>query len=422
MDPAVPESASDFYETPNLERLAREGMTFSNAYAPASVCSPSRVSILTGKSPAQVHMTDAIPKIGRVASSDRDWISPESRRNIDTADVTIAEWIKAADPRYRTAFFGKWHVKGGGPGEHGFDRVERPRHDDPSNPNDPKQIDVITYGATDFMREQVQAGRPFFVQLAHHAVHWPIRSRPETLEHFQAKPRGRRHKHPGYAAMTADLDAGIGRLLDSIEELGITDRTWIFYVSDNGASDDPNAEANLPLAGGKASLFEGGIRVPMFVRGPGVGPGTRSAVPVIGYDLLPTIAELVASDVALPDGVEGGSLLPLLKGGGSGSVLRPREGLVFHFPHHRHDRNSGLQSAIRVGRYKLIRFYSTETVRLFDLSKDLAEKTDLSELLPERTRKLSAQLHVHLEAIGARLPVRNRRRPTKASPGLDRTD
>ena len=412
LDDRVPDSRSDFYHTPALERLASEGMRFSNAYAPHPNCSPTRVSIQTGKSPAQMHMTDIIGRNQGVLYEDNRLIPPQHISDIPAAELTIAELIKAARPEYSTGHFGKWHLGGGGPGEHGYDESDGPtanREGNVPEPN-PKRIFGVTQRASAFMTDHAAAGQPFFLQISHYAVHLRIHALASTIEKYQSLVPGPRHNHPGHAAMTKNLDTGIGMVLEKIDELGIGDNTYVIMTSDNGSYLKAGATpvtTNLPLAGQKASVWEGGIRVPMFVRGPGIAPGSICHVPVIGWDLYPTIRDLLGIETPLPEGVEGGSLRELLKHNGAGRVARPREELVWHFPHYQHKKGTKPQSAIRLGDYKLIEFYETGEVRLFDLAGDLGETRDLSAEMPEKAAEMHARLRAYLAAIDAPMPAVN---------------
>lgn len=411
-DDGVADSRSDFYQTPALERLASEGMRFSNAYAPHPNCSPTRLSIQTGKSPALMRMTDIIGRTKGIFYEDNRLIPPQHINDIPAAELTIAELIKAARPEYVTGHFGKWHLGGGGPGQHGYDEHDGEtgnREGNQPDPN-PKRIFGVTKRANDFMRSHAAAGDPFFLQVSHYAVHLGIHALASTVGKYESLSPGSRHNHPGHAAMTENLDTGIGMVLDTIDDLGIGDNTYVIMTSDNGSylkAGATQVTTNLPLAGQKASLWEGGIRVPMIVRGPGVAAGSICQVPVIGWDIYPTIRDLLGIDTPLPDGVEGGSMRELLESGGTGAVARPREELVWHFPHYQHAKGTKPQSAIRLGDYKLIKFYETGEVRLYDLAGDLGETRDLSAELPDKAAELDTRLSEYLDAINAPMPVVN---------------
>ena len=285
MDPANQDSKSDFYLTPRLDSFATESMRFSSAYSSGPNCSPSRISLLTGKSPARLHFTD-IPRqrsLRRRSRENNNLLTPVSRININSDEETIPELLKQTHEGYVAAHFGKWHIGGGGPGSHGFDVHDGDTcNRDGNGPglSGPKDLQGITERAIKFMDDQVAAGAPFYLQLSHYAVHLTADSYPETRDRVAGRSPGEDHTNPDYAAMTEDLDTSFGEILDEIERLGIADRTFVFYMSDNGATLQHDVTTNAPLAFGKTTLFEGGIRVPLFVRGPGITPGSSTPEPV----------------------------------------------------------------------------------------------------------------------------------------------
>jgi len=398
MAPDVAGGGKDGFRTPNLERLAAAGMRFSAAYAPAPVCSPSRISLQTGMSPARLHWTKAAPR-----EAGRRLLEPQNIRDIPESLTTIAELLREAG--YATAHYGKWHIGGGGPGAHGYDE-----HDgDTGNEHafrftDPNPVDIFGMAdrAAAFMERSRDAGKPFFIQLSWNALHAPENARRATLESYGASGDDV-DKRTATLAITADLDEGVGRVLEAIERLDLGRKTFVLYLSDNGSG---GGGRNATLSGGKGTLWEGGIRVPLIVRGPGVAPGSWCHVPVIGYDLLPTLcdwADVAPAKRAVT--LDGGSIAPLLAHDGHGVVRRPREELVFHFPHYQG--GEGPHSAIRLGDMKLIHFHETDTSRLFDLSRDRGERVDLAERDPDAARRLRTLLDEHLVASNAQMPARN---------------
>jgi len=398
MHDGIPASKSDFYCTPNLERLASQGMRFAAAYAPAPVCSPTRCSLQTGKSPAQLHWTKAAPVMTR--EDGYGLIPPRIERSLPSREVTIAEMLKRTG--YATAHFGKWHLRGGGPGRHGYDVHDGDTSNrDAAGSGDPNPADIfgITRRCNTFMQRHVEAGTPFYVQLSHHALHCPEQSLRSTQTKYEQRPRGRMHHRVEIAAMTEDLDTSVGLVLDQIAQLGIAENTYVIYMSDNGAGGRGG-----PVSGGKGSLWEGGIRVPLIIRGPGVRPGACCPTRVVGFDLFPTFCELAGIREPLPDEIEGGSIVGLFASG-KGEVKRPREEVVFHFPHYQ--ARNGPHSAILFGEHKLIRFYETNEVRLFDLSHDLGETRDLAKKVPQKAAQLGARLSQYLRDIGAQMPKPN---------------
>lgn len=406
MHPNLGSSKSDYYRTPNLERLAKNGMRFSYAYAPGPMCSPSRASFQTGKSPAQLRMTN----IGRYrpAPDSQRLLLPKHSMNLPTNETTIGEMLGSAG--YATAWFGKWHLGGSrGPGAHGYDVHDGATgnsNGDTQDPENPKDIFGVTNRGMAFMEKSTKAGKPFYLQLWHYAVHAPFQSREATAAAYRKRPAGRIHRSAPFAAMTEDLDASVGMVLDKLEELSIADNTYIFYMSDHGSG---NRSSNAPLRQGKGTLWEGGLRVPLIVYGPGVKMGAFCQEPTVGWDLFPTFCELAGVKRRLPKGVEGTSLKPLLSTG-IGDLKRDHEGIAFHFPHYaqrtRGSTGSPL-STMLLDNYKLVKLYETNQLLLFNLEKDLGEERDLSNRQPEKTRMMHQLLQNYLRSVDAGIPVAN---------------
>jgi arylsulfatase A len=398
MHPEMPGSKGEIFHTPNLERLASQGMRFSSAYAPAPVCSPTRISIQTGKSPAQLHWTKAAP-----AETGRKLIEPRLIKDLSKDEVTIGELLKGAG--YATAHYGKWHIAGGGPGDHGYDE-----HDgNTGNENafkftDPNPVDVFGMAerAAKFMDKCQRANKPFYIQLSWNALHAAELANKATLAKYE-KLSTNNAKQAATAAITEDLDSGVGKVLEAVERLGITSNTYIVYMSDNGSGGGGRRGG---LSGGKGSVWEGGIRVPLIVQGPGVSANSCCHVPVVGYDWLPTFCALAGiAAMELPKGIEGGDITSLLQNRGEGAVKRVREELVFHFPHYQSD--DGPSSAIRLGNLKLIHFYDDDRIAVFDLAKDISERNNLAQQMPQEARMLKGRLDQYLTAINAQLPTPN---------------
>lgn len=411
MDPNVPGSRSDYHRTPNLERLAREGMRFTDAYAPHPNCSPTRLAIQTSKSPAQLRMTDIIGRGSGRYYEGLPMIPPQHIDHIPHAETTIAELLAAHRPGYVKGHFGKWHLGGGGPGRHGYDEHSgaTSNREGRSPAPDPKRTVSVTTRAIDFLRHRKQADEPFFLQVSYYAIHLAVFAFDETIRDFEGRPKGERHNHAAHAAMTHETDAAVGRLLEALDELELADDTYVIFTSDNGSYHHSGSErimTNAPLRGQKASIWEGGIRVPLFVRGPGVQAGAVSRVPVTGMDFYPTIAELLGVRAELPRRIEGGSLAQLLRNGGEGAVRRWRSELVWHFPHYQTDKGSTPSSAIRSGNWKLIKLYEPQEVKLFDLAEDIGETQDAAERNPQVARRLEQRLQAYLEEIDASMAVR----------------
>jgi len=422
------DAKSDYFLTPNLERLANQGMRFSQGYAPAALCCPTRRSLQFGQTPARQGSE-------RFAAD----YPPGNDR------LSMARMLKAVNSNYAAAHFGKWDHRTDLLPEHvGYDESDGNTGNRNGNEGsnfdkqekwilhkelaDPKRIFSITERANSFMERQVRAGRPFYVQISHYAVHVDMQTRAETLRKHEKRSKGTIHRIPAFAGMTEDLDTGIGKVLAKLDELGIADSTYVFYMADNGAVPwiPPNKTKhfanpasledfgrNHPLRSGKWTLFEGGVRVPFIVRGPGVEPGSFSDVPVVGWDILPTIADLAGYRERLPDDLDGVSFRGLLEHGGRGNVNRAFDGLVFHRystgePH----------SAIRVGDYKLIKFWKrpirigsfsmtsskkSGKMLLFNLKDDIGETRNIADDMPQKTQELHEKLMAYLRSVDSEI-------------------
>ena len=431
MDRRVPRSVSDLYLTPNLERLAAEGMRFSNAYAPAPNCSPTRMSIQTGKTAARLGATDIIDVVpnvqGRPAMPgfyanfyvNKPLLVPLPISDIPDEEVTIAEYLKQHDPDYATGHFGKWHMGGGSPDRHGYDAHHGITTNSPgmSGMPDPKRTAEVTDDGLAFIEEQVAAQRPFFAQFSYYAVHTPVLAMPETIDRFREMD-SRQHTNTFYAAMTAELDDGVGRILDRLDELGIAEDTYVIFTSDNGGEIVGGVTNNGPLARGKTHVWEGGIRVPLFVRGPGIAEGSESHVPAIGYDFFPTIADWVGASIPLPEDQDGGSLHDVLSNGGAGSVERGTEALIWYYGAYRNLKHVAPQTAMRKGNYKLVWELDSQRTYLFDLDGDLGETNDLSRFRPDIADAMFGELKGYLESVGTKMPTPNPDYDPSKDPGL----
>ncbi|MBS1797047.1 MAG: sulfatase [Acidobacteria bacterium] len=410
MDELIAASKSSFYRTPNIENFARQGMRFANGYAASPRCTPSRASLFTGKTPALLKMT-FVNMGGNTKRGDEDaettgnykLLSPRPTIELPASETTIGELLKSAG--YRTAHFGKWHVGRTDPAKHGFDESDGPTNnggpDNVPNPN-PKEAFGMTERGIAFMTKQVRAGNPFYLQISHYGGRRAEDARPETYAAALKRLNGDA-RDAGDAAVVEDLDETIGTLLKKIDELGIAADTYVVYTADHGS---PGQRANEPLRGGKGTLWEGGIRVPFIVRGPGIKANTYAHERVMAFDLLPTFAELAGVEKPLPDGVEGGSFAGILLGGGKGGVRRKREELVFHFPHYDNG-NDGPATAIILGNLVAIKTYETGKLDLYDLEKDIGERRDLSDKLPDKAAEMERRMNAYLKEIGAQMPQPN---------------
>lgn len=401
IDTELPNSKSSIYQTPELEKLAAAGMRFTNAYAPGPMCSPSRAGILTGKTPAEVQMTTPG---GGGRTQDYQKLAGGSKDSSLSTDLdTIPKSLKSVG--YATAHLGKWHIGRTGPGAYGYDVHDGFTGNEPpdSSPDNPKDIFGINQRAFDFMEQQSQSHKPFYLQLSHYAVHSPIEARESSKARFKDLPSSGRIDTAGFAAMTYDIDDSIGQLRAKIKALGIADNTYLIVMSDNGGTGGgPRRNSDGPLNAGKGSLLEGGIRIPFFAEGPGIVAGTVSRESITGCDLFPTFCDWAGVDI--PEGLEGASIAPLLSGQVSELSERP---LLFHYPHYGQGPRQKPQSALILGDYKILYDWESQKAQLFDLSNDLAEKDDLATQMPEKTTELLNLLYQHLKKIDASLPTPN---------------
>jgi arylsulfatase A-like enzyme len=403
-------SGSDLYETPNVDRLAREGLTFTNAYSACTVCSPTRAALMTGKYPARLHVTDWIPGTKR---ANPKLLIPDWIQYLPREEVTVATALKEAG--YATGHFGKWHLgnkQQGWPDRHGFDlNVAGYEAGQPPSYFSPYKIPTLSDGPpgeylTDRLADEalrfVEANkdRPFFLYFPHYAVHTPLQAKKELTEHYREKLRpGLRHTNPTYAAMIASTDEAVGRVLGKLADLGLTDRTVVVFTSDNGGL--LRSTSNVPLRAGKGSSYEGGVRVPAIVKWPGVTrPGGVCDEPVITPDLYPTLLELAGAKGNAVDGV---SLVPLLK---DPAAKLQREAIYWHYPHY-HPGGATPYGAVRARDWKLIEFYEDWHVELYNLKDDVGEKHDLARDMPEKAAELRERLHGWRKAVGAQMPTPN---------------
>ncbi len=397
MHPEIDFSSHKVIETPNIAKLAEQGMRFSAAYSPAPACSPTRISLQTGKSPAQANWTKAAP-----VKTPRDGfklIPPTCRKNIEEEELTIGEVLQKVG--YRTAHFGKWHLQGGGPQNHGYHVSDGDTGNRDAEPHmDPNPVDIFEMGrrAMSFMQKSQSIKQPFYIQMSYHALHYPQNATKAMIQKYEGLLPHGNEKEIGRAAISEDLDRGIGELLAKLDALGLSQNTYVIYMSDNGAG-----TKGVGLKGGKGDAWEGGIRVPMIVRGPEIQPGSWCHERVVGFDWFPTLCRLAGIKHPFPPQIEGGSIIHLLQGR-QGAVKRLRDELVFHFPHYQGD---SPHTALFLGKHKLLRFYENESLHLFDMSKDILESNNLAKENPELANLLLKKMEVHLKSIGAKLPEAN---------------
>lgn len=407
--------------TPNIDKLSTQGMRFTDGYAAAPVCSPTRAAVLTGLSPARLKITNHIPHQERFTPKGAKLLPAEMLDHLPTEHVTVAERLKAAG--YATGFFGKWHLAGSRipkkqgqgdlrfyPERQGFDinfggtAMGGPfsffdpynLHNLPSKKKGQYMPDRFADEVIQFMT--VNRKKPFLAFLWNYTVHWPMEA-PQPLIDKYKKRTDLGRLDPRYAAMIEAMDNSMGRILDSLDELKLSDNTVVIFTSDNGAF---GGVADMkPLRAAKGYLYEGGIRVPLIVRWPGVvKPGTLCNEPVISMDFFPTMLDAAGLHADKGRPLDGESLIPLLKLKGTLS----REAIYFHYPNYAFHQDNRLGSAIRQGDFKLIERFDDGSVELYNLRDDIGETTNLADRMPDRTAHLLAKLKTWRKASGAAMP------------------
>jgi len=434
---------SDLHETPNIDRLARQGMRFTDAYAAAPVCTPTRASIMTGKHPARLHMTtwyenSANPPLNRRL------IPPVTQSDMPLEQVTIAEVLKKAG--YFTAHIGKWHLGDAAhyPETQGFNvniggtfwgaptTFFFPYSGSGRFGKEFRYVPHLEFGAegeylTDRLTDEAirvldkVKDKPFFLNLWHHTVHTPIEGKPELVEHYKKKVKpDMHHQNYEYAAMVHSLDENVGRILARLSELGIADRTIVIFSSDNGGfiNEDrtKSVTSNYPLRSGKGSLYEGGIRVPLIVQWPGVTKAAGVCTqPVSSIDFYPTILDITAlgGDPQHNADMDGLSLVSLLK---DPTARLKRKALYWHYPHY-YPTTSPV-SSIRQDDWKLIEYFEDEPcptdespsrrdVELYNLKTDIGEQNNLAETMPQKADELRQSLRAWRKTVDAQMPTPN---------------
>ncbi len=424
---------SDFFETPNIDRFARKSLRFTQAYAAAAICSPTRAAIMTGKSPARLDMTIWHEGAMQGGPKKRRLLAAKAQPNLPREEVTLAELFKKQN--YFTAHIGKWHLGRAAyyPETQGYDvniggtYWGAPAtffwpYRGPWSENDPELRyvpvgpgqpgDYLTDELTDHALQiiQQQKARPFFLNLWFHTVHTPIEGKPALVKHFKEKEPGKIHSHPEYAAMVASMDENVGRVLRALDELKLADNTVVILTSDNGGVDFKTSKSgniaptqNAPFRSGKGTLYEGGIRVPLMIRWPGlIKPGTECGEMVTSQDFFPTLAEGFGhKKVDLPEH-DGVSLLPQLR---DPKTRLTRKTLYWHYPHYYPRMTPG--SAVRDGNWKLIHYYEDDRMELFNLGEDPGETKDLAATQSDQVRDLRAKLNNWRKSTDAKAPVPN---------------
>lgn len=432
----VGHNGSTFYETPHIDALAESGMRFTHGYAAASICSPTRASIMTGRHPVRVDITDWIP--GKRVK-DQKFLQVEDRDNLGLDEVTIAEALK--EHGYQTFFAGKWHLGGEGhlPTDQGFDvnvgggtagsppgGYYPPWRYDSLKPNhdDEHLSENLTQASLRFL-ESRDPSEPFLLYLSYYSVHTPIQPYKNRVAHFREKAKEANasgltaadpieehdglsraaQDNPEYASMVAAVDRSVGVLLERLGQLGLSENTVVVFFSDNGGlctKAKPGPTSNLPLRSGKGWLYEGGIREPAIIRAPGVTEaGSVSSTPILSTDFFPTLLELAGLPSRPELHADGQSLVPILRG-----EETPPRTLYWHYPHY-HGSTWKPGAAIRDGDWKLIEFYHDDKVELYNLAEDPGEHDDLAAVHPEKTNELLDELHAWQNDIDAKMPRPN---------------
>lgn len=426
---------NSYHQTPNINQLALDGMLFTNAYAAAAICSPTRAALLTGKAPARTGITDwirarfqggVIPKdkkyhLEYVGDSSLKLLTPSNPLWMELQELTLAELLKSNG--YTTCHVGKWHLgtEDWYPEKQGFDYNyggtdygEPPSYFDPYYRNEqapgittlpPRKKgeyleDRLADESINFIR--THRDKPFFLNLWNYAVHIPIQGKPELLKKYEEKTEAK-YKSAAYAALVESVDETVGKIVATLKELKLENNTLIVFTSDNGGLERNDATDNDPLRAGKGYPYEGGIRIPLIVKWPGkIKPSSRTSTSVISYDWFPTLAAIAGIDISNLRQVDGKNLNPLLQG----KKALNRNTLYWHFPHYREEIITPY-SIIREGNLKLIKWYEGNRFELYDLDKDLSEAIDLSEKMPLKVKQLNKKLDSWLRSVNAKLPVAN---------------
>ena len=399
----------DFIQTPGLDRLADLGARYTVAYAPTPTCTGSRMSIQHGQSSARMQYRNVF-----------DVLSPIQRPNGYADEITIAEMLKAAGRGYITAMFGKGSGPMGRADESGYDVTDEntpagngnghgiywnPNTKEPFPEDDPKRLHSLRKDSVAFINEY--AGKqPFYMMVSHYAPHIPSMCTDEAFERNKARwiaegrdtkdiesPKSSVNKAITYAAMIEEMDMTVGGIIDALKAKGELDNTYIIFTSDNGGGyaerrevNGINERFNGPLQGGKRSMWEGGLRVPTLISGPGIEPGSECHVPIVQWDLLATFHDLSGSQAPLPENNDGGSLRDVFEEGNTGTVERAAPGIIHHYTCHYHPPIS----SIVIGDYKLMKHLVSGEYKLFNIQKDYAEESNLAAQMPEKVASMDA--------------------------------
>jgi arylsulfatase A len=385
------------HHTPNLDRLAQQGMRFTSAYCAQPICSPSRAAILTGKAPARLHLTTYLP--GRPDCVSQRVLHPEIEMQVPLGEKMLPQYFKEAG--YVTAAIGKWHVggQGFGPLEHGFDVYHAGQANTRPSPTEGGKGE---YDLTAFAEQFIEANqdRPFLVYLAHNAPHIPYDAQKFRIENSA------RAFEPVYAGVIETIDDTVGRLLAKLDALKLADKTIVIFTSDNGGlhvpeGPHPKVTHNTPYRAGKGFVYEGGLRIPLIVRWPGhVSAGTVVDDPVINTDWVPTLLDLAGQP--LPSGLDGLSLAARITGRGAA----PKRPLYWHFPHYT-NQGSRPSGAMRDNNWMLVEYYDADATELYDLGNDIGETHNVAAQNTERLAQMRASLAAWRQAVKAQTNAPN---------------
>jgi arylsulfatase A len=412
---------SNYYKTPNIDRLAQEGVKFTDAYAACTVCSPTRAAIMTGKYPARLLLTQWLPS-GRWSRTGHKMKEGRYISNLPLEEVTIAEALR--EHGYKTAFMGKWHlgtetyyypehqgfdvnIAGrdyGAPGSYFFPFTGKWRIPSTGKTLHKKKplsgkkgdylADRLAEEAEEFIRSNAE--KPFFLMLSHYAVHTPLQGKPDKVAKYEVVSKNKQQGKPAYAAMVESVDESVGKVTGVLQELGLEENTLVIFTSDNGGF--AGATNNAPLRANKGSNYEGGLRVPAIIKWPVSGKGGRiSSVPITSTDFYPTILSAIDQPLRPHQHLDGVDLTPLLKGDG----MVNRDSLFWHYPHYNNHPQSFPAGVIRSGDWKLIQAFETGELSLFNLKEDCGEATNLAKKQPKLTKRLLSRLKMWQQEVGA---------------------
>jgi len=426
---AEPSTQNAFIQTPGIERLAEMGARFTAAYAPSPTCTASRISIQHGQSTAKIQYRNVF-----------DVLSQVQRPDGYEAEITMAEMLKDLGTNYITAHFGKGCSAMGRFDEAGYDLTdENPgepggngnghgsywdpiKDKTPFPPDNPKRMHSLRKDAAGFLKKH--AGKqPFFMMVSHYAPHIPFVCTREAFERTKKRwiaagydtkgleelnddpvnnPKGEANKKITYAAMVEEMDLTLVDVLDALEQAGELENTYIIFTSDNGGGhsekrkiDGEIRRFNGPLQEGKRSIYEGGIRVPTVISGPGIKAGSQCDVPIVQWDFLPTFHDLSGSEAPMPPNTDGGSLRPVFKKGNKGKVKRVAPGIIHHYTCHYHPPIS----SIIMGDYKLMRHLNSNEFKLFNLKSDYREEKNLASAMPEKVKEMDQACRKYVKKV-----------------------